>query len=67
MGQYVGKHIARIVSGYKSARPFEYRHQGDLATIGKKSAVVAFNRTKLKGVIGWLVCKRSAVALLIGA
>jgi NADH dehydrogenase len=67
MGQYVGKHIARIVPGYKSARPFVYRHQGDLATIGKMSAVVAFNRTKLKGYIGWLVWSIAHIYFLIGA
>jgi NADH dehydrogenase len=65
MGQYVGNHIASMVSGDKSARPFVYRHQGDLATIGRKSAVVAFNRTKLKGFVGWLVWSIAHIYFLI--
>jgi NADH:ubiquinone reductase (H+-translocating) len=67
MGQYVGNQIASMVSGDKSARPFVYRHQGDLATIGRKSAVVAFNRTKLKGFVGWLVWSIAHIYFLIGA
>jgi NADH dehydrogenase len=67
MGQYVGEHIAARVSGAKTAGPFVYRHQGDLATIGRKAAVVAFSRTKLRGFLGWLVWSVAHIYFLIGA
>jgi NADH:quinone reductase (non-electrogenic) len=68
MGNYVGKQIAHLVSGRPSPiRPFRYRHQGDLATVGRKVAVVAFGRTKLKGFLGWLVWSMAHIYFLIGA
>jgi hypothetical protein len=51
MGRYVGKLIAARVAG--NALPaFRYRHPGDLATIGRRAAVVKLNRVHLKGFIG---------------
>ncbi|WIY53699.1 NAD(P)/FAD-dependent oxidoreductase [Devosia sp. YIM 151766] len=54
-----GKHVARVIrrrlSGDMSALPFRYKHAGDLATIGKSSAVIDFGWLKLKGWFAWWV------------
>jgi NADH dehydrogenase len=67
MGQYVGSYIASEISGRQSKpHPFVYHHQGDLATIGRKSAVVSLNRIQLKGMPGWLFWSIVHVYFLIG-
>ena len=40
MGRYIGQLIAARVAGRENPQPFVYRHYGDLATIGRKAAVV---------------------------
>ena len=68
MGRYVGKVIAARVSGASGPRkPFRYRHYGDLATIGRKSAVVQVGRFRLTGLAGWLFWSVVHIYFLIGA
>src|SRR5690606_38361817 len=54
-----GKHVARVIrrrlAGDTGALPFHYAHAGDLATIGKRSAVIDFGRVKLHGWLAWWV------------
>jgi NADH:quinone reductase (non-electrogenic) len=66
MGKYVGKLIAARSEGRAFDRPFKYSHAGDLATIGRKSAVVNLPHLKLKGFIGWLFWSVAHVYFLIG-
>ncbi len=54
MGEFVGRRIAALVTGAQPAAGFHYRDQGELATIGRSSAVVRIGRVKLKGFIAWL-------------
>jgi NADH:ubiquinone reductase (H+-translocating) len=55
MGRYVGRLIAARIAGETiSPEPFRYRHQGDLATIGRRAAVVKLGRLELRGFLGWL-------------
>jgi NADH:ubiquinone reductase (H+-translocating) len=54
MGRYVGRLIAARLAGTPSVPPFRYRHQGDLATIGRHAAVVKLGRMELTGFLGWL-------------
>jgi NADH dehydrogenase len=54
MGRYVGALIAARLAGEAAPPPFRYRHQGDLATIGRRAAVVKLGRIELKGFVGWL-------------
>ncbi len=54
MGGYVGRLIAARVAGSAAPPPFRYRHQGDLAAIGRRAAVVKLGRMELKGFLGWL-------------
>ncbi len=66
MGGYIGKLIAARVSGQAAPAPFVYRHQGDLATIGRKSAVVRIGPLRLTGLIGWLFWSVAHIYFLIG-
>ena len=66
MGRYVGRLIRSRVAGQPSGEPFHYRHQGDLATIGRRSAVVKLDHVQLKGFIGWLFWSVAHVYFLIG-
>ncbi|WP_249119959.1 NAD(P)/FAD-dependent oxidoreductase [Plastoroseomonas hellenica] len=43
MGRYVGRVIAARAGRRKAPAPFRYRHHDDLATIGRRSAVVAMD------------------------
>jgi NADH dehydrogenase len=54
MGRYVGGLIAARIAGKPEPPPFRYRHQGDLATIGRHAAVVKLGRIELRGFIAWL-------------
>jgi NADH dehydrogenase len=49
-----------------SLPPFRYRHAGELATIGRRSAVVQFGRFHLTGFIGWLFWGLAHIYFLIG-
>ena len=68
MGHYVGGVIAARVRGTSasSIEPFRYRHQGDLATIGRRSAVVNLKHLHLTGFPGWLFWSVVHIYFLIG-
>ncbi len=53
-GQYVAGAISARLRGQPVA-PFRYKHAGDLATIGKQSAVIDFGWTRLTGRLAWWV------------
>ena len=54
MGRYVGRLIAARIAGAAAPGPFRYRHQGDLAAIGRRAAVVKLGALELTGFPGWL-------------
>jgi NADH:ubiquinone reductase (H+-translocating) len=66
MGRYVGKVIAARVLGQPAPPPFAYRHLGELATIGRKSAVVKLGFFQLTGFLGWLFWSAVHIYFLIG-
>jgi NADH dehydrogenase len=66
MGAYVGSVIAARVEGRAAPPPFVYHHLGDLATIGRKSAVVKLGRLQLTGFAGWLFWSVIHIYFLIG-
>ncbi|EOY5959624.1 NAD(P)/FAD-dependent oxidoreductase, partial [Escherichia coli] len=47
-------------------KPFRYRHQGNLATIGRGLAVVDMGRLKLRGAMAWWFWKIIHLYFLIG-
>jgi NADH dehydrogenase len=65
-----GAHVARTIkerlAGNSQPRPFRYRHAGDLATIGKRSAVIDFGWCKLRGWLAWWVWGLAHIYFLIG-
>jgi len=65
MGKYVGKLIAARVGG-QSLPPFRYWHEGSLATIGRRAAVVELGPIQLKGFIGWMFWSAVHIYFLIG-
>ena len=66
MGKYAGRLITARIAGKASPARFVYKHAGDLATIGRKSAVVKLNKLKLTGFIGWLFWSVAHIYFLIG-
>jgi NADH:quinone reductase (non-electrogenic) len=66
MGRYVGEVIAASARGAAPPGPFRYRHQGDLATIGRRAAVVNLKHLQLTGPLGWLFWSIVHIYFLIG-
>jgi len=64
MGRHAAKNIIASLKGEKT-RPFRYRDQGQLATIGRNAAVVVMGRMKLSGFPAWLVWLVAHIYFLI--
>jgi NADH dehydrogenase len=64
-GRYVAGVIRARLHGRGSA-PFRYRHQGSLATIGKRLAVIDFGRIRLRGALAWWIWGLAHIYFLIG-
>lgn len=66
-----GQHVAAIIKarlrGETGATPFRYRHQGSLAQIGKRRAVIDFGRIKLRGALAWWLWGIAHIYFLIGS
>lgn len=65
-GEYVAARILAITAGVEWEESFQYRHNGNLATIGRKSAVVDFGRWKVSGFPAWVLWSVAHVYFLIG-
>jgi NADH:ubiquinone reductase (H+-translocating) len=65
MGQYAGRRIIAAING-KDIAPFRYRHEGDLATIGRRAAVVKVGSFTLTGFAGWIFWGVAHIYFLIG-
>ncbi|GAC1627403.1 MAG: NAD(P)/FAD-dependent oxidoreductase [Nevskia sp.] len=66
-GQYVAALIQGALQGKVRPGPFKYRDFGNLATIGRHSAVIDFGAFHLKGLIAWWLWGVAHVYFLIGA
>ena len=64
--RYVSDLIQARLNGRASPGPFEYKHAGNLATIGRKSAVIELPFIKLKGLLAWWVWGIAHIYFLIG-
>jgi len=65
-GKHVAKSLhAKLGSGPEPA-PFKYSHKGNLATIGRNSAVVDFGKLKFKGLFAWWLWGVAHIYFLIG-
>jgi NADH dehydrogenase len=65
-GRHVATTIRARLAGTTAPRPFRYRHLGNLATIGRKAAVVDFGWIRLTGLLAWLLWGMAHIFFLIG-
>ncbi len=65
-GLYAAKVISARVAGRPDPGPFQYRHMGSLATIGRDSAVADFGWLKLSGQPAWWLWGVVHVLFLLG-
>jgi NADH dehydrogenase len=66
MGRHAGRLIAARAAGRTPGDAFRYRHHGDLATIGRRAAVVSLEPLRLTGWIAWWFWGIAHVWYLIG-
>lgn len=66
MGKYAAEVITARLRGSQPPPSFRYRHYGDLATIGRKSAVVSLRGFKLRGAAAWIFWCVAHIYYLIG-
>jgi NADH dehydrogenase len=65
-GAHVAKTIKQRLGGEAAARAFRYQHSGNLATIGKRSAVIDFGWIKVRGWVAWWIWGLAHIYFLIG-
>ena len=65
-GRYVAKVIAARVAGRPAPGPFAYRDPGNLATIGRKRAVIEFPFMTLRGFVAWWLWGFAHIYFLVG-
>jgi NADH dehydrogenase len=66
MGRHVGTTIRARLRDSDERRPFRYRDDGSLATIGRMAAVAQFGKLKLSGFPAWAVWLLAHIYFLIG-
>ena len=64
-GRYVADCIKARLRG-ETHGPFRYKHDGSLAQIGKRKAVIDFGSLKLRGTIAWWIWGIAHIYFLIG-
>ena len=64
-GAYVGQVIEARIRGKEAPPPFIYRDRGLLATIGRKAAVIAYKRMRLKGRLAWWLWGAAHIYFLV--
>ncbi|WP_377847075.1 NAD(P)/FAD-dependent oxidoreductase [Bosea sp. UC22_33] len=65
-GRYVAGLIKARLRGKTAPTPFAYRNAGNLATIGKRAAIVDFGWIKLRGRLAWWIWGIAHIFFLIG-
>lgn len=65
-GRYIAKVIRSRLESRPAPAPFRYRHSGNLATIGRKSAVMELPFMKLSGFVAWWAWGIAHIYFLIG-
>ena len=64
-GAYVAEAIQARLAGKPAPPPFRYRDRGLLATVGRKTAVIAFGRRQLTGWFAWWIWGIAHIYFLI--
>ena len=65
-GKYVARLIRARLAGRRFGQPFRYRHFGDLATIGRSSAVADLGFLRLSRYPAWVLWGTAHIFFLIG-
>jgi NADH dehydrogenase len=65
-GVYVAATIKARLRGDVASKPFVYKHLGNLATIGKRAAIIDFGWIKLRGWLAWWIWGLAHIYFLIG-
>lgn len=65
-GTYLARLIRARLSGRAAPGAFRYWHQGSLATIGRRAAIIEFGKFKLKGAFAWWLWGIAHIYFLIG-
>jgi NADH dehydrogenase len=60
-----GKHVAKIIAG-EPRSPFRYHDKGNMATIGRASAVVATKKFSMSGTMAWMLWWVVHIFFLVG-
>ncbi len=64
-GIYVAKAIKARLKAEPAPEPFKYKHEGSLAQIGKRKAVIDFGWIRLRGAIAWWIWGIAHIYFLI--
>ncbi len=65
-GAYAAKVLRRRLDGRPPPPPFHYRHQGNLATIGRHAAIIEHGKLRLRGWPAWWLWGIAHIYFLIG-
>ena len=65
-GRFVGRLIRQRIENRATRVSFRYRHTGNLATIGRKSAVIEFPFMNISGWLAWWIWGIAHIYFLIG-
>jgi NADH:ubiquinone reductase (H+-translocating) len=65
-GTHVARTIAARLAGDGAPRLFRYKHSGNLATIGRRAAVIDFGWVKIRGWFAWWIWGLAHIYFLIG-
>lgn len=65
-GSYVAQVVKARLLGKPAPGPFAYKNAGNLATIGKRAAIVDFGWIKLRGRLAWWIWGIAHIFFLIG-
>ena len=65
MGRHASANVARLVAAGKTT-PFRYFDPGNMATIGRASAIADFGFLRVSGYLGWLLWLFVHILFLIG-
>jgi NADH dehydrogenase len=65
-GRYVGELITGRIRGAPQPKPFAYRDLGNLATIGRRRAIIEFPFITLRGWLAWWMWGIAHIYFLVG-
>ncbi|OQW70958.1 MAG: FAD-dependent oxidoreductase [Proteobacteria bacterium ST_bin13] len=65
-GLHVARHIVARLGRRRPPAAFRYRHFGNLATIGRKRAVVDFGWFRFSGLVAWIFWSTAHIYFLVG-